>query len=437
MQQGKIPIACLAGLFATFYATGQPAVDLNSAAPPTDASIPPGAAGDPIKMLPFFDDYSWRIFLSMVWPAASGQRGIPDLSQTVASDGRPKVFETFKAPWEILHATKLGLPDKSPPAPWNQYDQPQYNACKLEAHFGDLVLASFSKFSDLSEAAFGGFGESCKKGSLCGPLVAQNRTYIHYLTGYNKTQFDRIYSRKFYAALAPDASFPDGAIDVKSAWVDMKGSTHPERFYTREAWVLEPDGACTRKTMGLIGLHVVQKTPHRQQWIWSSFEQVDIVPADPLGSPGPFVLYNSAGPDLGSTNPYPVPLAWPPPAPYSVQRLRPIHPSTQATNLAYRKALQAVGSVWQYYQLVLTQFPIRADQIGDLDAEPDYTFPGTNRDSTAFANLTMETLYQSNVLFSCMSCHRNGCIDFVCSLPARLSGNVVNLMMQPATSKKK
>ena len=35
---------------------------------------------------------------------------------------------------------------------------------------------------------------------------------------------------------------------------------------------------CTQRTMGLVGLHIVSKTPARPQWIWSTFEQVDNVP---------------------------------------------------------------------------------------------------------------------------------------------------------------
>ncbi len=219
----------------------------------------------------------------------------------------------------------------------------------------------------------------------------------------------------------------------------MKGVAHPERYYTREAWVLEPgDGPCAKKTMGLVGLHIVQKTPHRQQWIWSTFEQVDTVPADPLGSPGDFALYKLGRPDMPSSglNPYPLSLVWPPPKPYNVQRSHPIHPSTQATNLAYRTALRAGGSVWQYYQLIMTQFPIRADQVGNLDAEPAYTFPGTNNDSTSFANVTMETFDQSKVVQGCMNCHRTYCPDFVCSLPARLSGRIFNSQDLPLMKKK-
>src|SRR5689334_10684878 len=45
-----------------------------SATPPADVCI-----ADFSKLpIQYFDDYSWRIFLSLVWPADANQRGQPD-----------------------------------------------------------------------------------------------------------------------------------------------------------------------------------------------------------------------------------------------------------------------------------------------------------------------------------------------------------------------
>ena len=412
-------------------AAGPPTVNLSSPTIPADVAVPADAAGNPTAMLPYFDDYSWQAFLAMVWPAASGQRGTPDLNQTAASGGWPRVFETYKATWEVFHADATGKLDFStPPADWNQYDQGKFNACQVEAHFGDLILASFSKYSDMGQASFVDQGQD-------GPLIAQNGTYVHYETGYSRLEFNQIQAQKLYLPATPDATFPFGSVSVKSAWMEMKGIAHPERYYVRDAWVLDPDpdpkARCHKKQVGLIGLHIVQKTPTRQQWIWSSFEQVDNVPEippDPLGPLTAFALNGPGSRPMGTTNPYafqagePIHLAWPPPIPYNVERLKPIHRSTQTTNLAYRKALRAAGSVWQYYQLVMTQFPIPANQAGIAAAAPSNTFPGEGRDSTAFANTTMETFNQTSVFFSCMACHNSGCTDFVCSLKARAQGRI-------------
>src|ERR1700691_6280948 len=72
-----------------------PAPVINIPTPPPDVVNPSGGFAS-------FDDYSWRAFIAMVWPAKHGQRGVPDTSKTVDGAG-PRVFETYKATWEIFH----------------------------------------------------------------------------------------------------------------------------------------------------------------------------------------------------------------------------------------------------------------------------------------------------------------------------------------------
>lgn len=73
---------------------------------PDDACVPttvPGN-GNPIA---YFDDYSWKAFIALVWPALNGQRGTPDPSQPLGAAGAPLVFETFKADWETSSRAAL------------------------------------------------------------------------------------------------------------------------------------------------------------------------------------------------------------------------------------------------------------------------------------------------------------------------------------------
>jgi len=420
-------------------------VKLDWPQPPADAYPPPSTAGDPIKMLPYFDDYSWKAFIAMVWPAASGQRGVPDERQTVASTKKPKVFETFKAAWEVFHADSTGKLDGSEPIDWNYYDQKQYNACSVDAHFGDLVLASFSKFTDIGQAGYGTLDPGLCAGR-CGPLMARNGTFLHYLTGYNKVVFQQIQAQRLYSQVQPGVSFQSSltpgmsALTVKSAWIEMKNldAAHQARYYTRDAWVLDrEERTCSKKTVGLVGLHIVQRTLNRTQWIWTTFEQVDNVPPpDPLGSDGTFAFYKPGAQELPPyPNPYPfsptrsVPLVF-----RNVKRRQPIDESTQIANLAYRRALRAAGSVWQYYQLVMTQFPIRPGVYGAAGAEPENTFPGAGNGRTAFTNVTMETFHQDDVRnHSCMACHAGAgyLSDFVWSLADRPTGKIQGAPVLP------
>src|SRR5260370_39389722 len=49
-----------------------------------------------------FDDFSWRSFVALVWPAKHGQRGVPNSGLTLGSAaGAPTVFVTLKSEWEL------------------------------------------------------------------------------------------------------------------------------------------------------------------------------------------------------------------------------------------------------------------------------------------------------------------------------------------------
>ena len=220
----------------------RPVRSISSPSMPADVCIPDGFKDVPVN---YFDDYSWRAFLAMVWPAAPLRRGAPDTRKAVGGAG-PRVFETFKSMWEVFHE------DGSAPLPdFNAYDGAANNACKVRPQFGEIVLASFSGIDDIGQAG---------AGELAGPLVAQNGRYVRYLTLYNQTAFDFIVRNRFYLRSnlpkvpsprppTPVMQFPDGAIALKAAWVDMAGfpANQQRRYYTRIAIVCDPStGACSR-----------------------------------------------------------------------------------------------------------------------------------------------------------------------------------------------
>jgi hypothetical protein len=394
-----IPAALFAVSAAAQTCPASPPVTITSSAVPTDVCIPSGFGGNPIQ---YFDDFSWRSFVALVWPALNGQRGAPDTSQSVGGSG-PRVFETYKMLHELFHT------DGSAPTAWNSYDPPKFNACNVQMQYGDLVLASFSKFANLGQAGFG---------SLVGPLVAQNTTYVRYETGFNQSEFNQIVGPQWYlrANLPASLTFQNGSIDIKSAWIDMSNMPNPQRYYTRSAWLLDPaTGNCSKATVGLVGLHIVQKTPSRPQWIWTTFEQVDNVPPAQAGAPGSFGFNDGSATPMPSANPYTLdPLPIPTPPPFNVTRTLPVNPSTQKTNALYQAAL--AGTPWQFYQLTMTQWPIPANSPS-LPGTPNNTFPGTGATS-AFANTTLETFDQGRIQTGCMNCHNSTrtATDFLWSL---------------------
>jgi hypothetical protein len=416
---GVVPL-----LFSLFIvdsvASGQcpsvPTPNVTSSTIPTDVCIPDGFGSLPID---YFDDYSWRSFIAMVWPASNGRRGVPDASKTVGDPG-PRVFETYKSLWEIFH--RDGTPPSS--GSFNDYEAAAQNACNSVPAFGDLVIASFSKFSDLGQADFG---------TLVGPIAAQNGKYVRYVTHYNQKEFDQIFAKQWFLRsnlptipgpiASPPQPFPDGSIDLKSAWMDLSGfsAAQKARYYTKTAMVLNPDtGRCAAVEMGLVGLHIVQKTPTRPQWIWSSFEQIDNVPPAESGSAG-LAFNNGNGTPMPPSNPLSLsPLAPQPVTPFNITRsaLAPIHPNSAVTNARYRQLLQ--GTVWKNYQLTLTQWPIGsgsqpvpASQGGDMT----HTFPGAQLTS-AISNTVLETFDQETPRRGCMNCHNQARLrgDFLWSM---------------------
>ena len=207
--------------------------------------------------------------------------------------------------------------------------------------------------------------------------------------------------------------FPNGSLAIKAAWLDMTGFTEAQtrRFYTRTAILKDPDsGTCSRVTVGLVGLHVVQKTPSRPQWSWSTYEHVDNVPPARPDGPGTFTFHDGGTAEMPDENPlFLVPLAPQPVKPFNVVRYArtPIHPNTAAMNTRYQRLLN--DTVWGRYQLVMTQWsrvpgnqanPVAVTVTGDAST----TFPGVGAGS-AFANVTLETFDQDRVQMGCMSCH--------------------------------
>ena len=401
----------------------------SSPVPPNDVCIPEGYTDIPMD---YFDDFSWRELVAMVWPAARGRRGEADTAKKVGDPG-PTVFETYKSLWELFHD------DGSAPVAFNQYEPASVNACNAPTSFGDVVIATKSGYDDIGQA---GIGE------LLGPLVAQNGRYVRLQTLYNQVAYDFIVSHKYYVRAnlppvptpkpdLPVIQFPVGSVVLKAAWLDMTGFTDAQkaRFYMRMATVKDPnDGRCSQIRMGLVGLHIMVKTPSRPQWIWSSFEQEDAAPPRTFGNPGKFIFNDgNAAHAMPAENPLTlIPLARQPATPFNVTRsaMAPIHPKTELMNMVYQRLLH--GTPWEFYQIATTQWPrLEGNQAAPVPAtqggEITTTFPGAGATS-AFANLTMETFDQARPQLGCMSCHNQArmTVDFLWSLldhayPARIT----------------
>lgn len=373
---------------------------------PRDVCIPDGFTDIALE---YFDDFSWRTFVALVWPAAPGQRGVAASARSLETAGA-RVFDTYKATPELFHR------DGSAPEPmFNRYESAASNPCAAALSFGEITIGSSSGIDDIGQAG---------SGTLDGPLVAQNGRYVRTWTSFNRLAFDHVVRNRFFLRSAlpavprprperPVIDFPMGSIAIKAAWVDVTDLPPAlvKRMYTRPAILKNATGGgCSRATVGLVGLHIAQKTPSRPQWIWSSFEQKDAVPPAWPDWPGAFVLHDGTRTPMPATNPLSLrPLAPEPARPFNVVRdaNSPILTPTELTNFAYQRAL--AGTPWQYYRLVVTQWPrLEGNQATPIPASQDgsvpNTFPGPGSFS-ASANLTMETFNQQGAPQGCMNCH--------------------------------
>jgi hypothetical protein len=415
---------------------GGPPAPILSGNLPLSVSIPAGV-DSPEEARPFFDSFSWQSFLALNWPAApGGRRGEPSRPNDPqaflqADPGAPVVWGTYKESFELFDQ------GTNRPAAW-EAPNTSIGVCP-QAPAGQKVFARFTKADSVVEIENQAFSY---------PLIDQSLNYTVYQVAFNRTQYEFIrgadndpaswlYLVKNLAAKEPlsmpasQAPSTQGALMVKAAWKVLDpAKDNPTRFYTITAQVYDPTTqTCSSQQVGLVGFHIVQKLAAFPEWIWSTFEQVDNVPA-PGAAPGGHYSFNNGQanpPTAGGyadRPPFQAPKLQPRSQrkPVQVSRLNAIPESTAALNPAFQKLV--AGTPWQHYQLVFTQWPTQPQQFTTLEDGGIYPQDsGAAFPVNGVTNTVMETYFQSQNDAagaggnSCMSCHyRAGQADFSWSL---------------------
>ncbi|MEX2498909.1 MAG: hypothetical protein WD397_08555 [Wenzhouxiangellaceae bacterium] len=175
------------------------------------------------------------------------------------------------------------------------------------------------------------------------------------------------------------------SITTKTAWrIMVTDPAQPweqkddlSRYYTTRAKVLDPsnpDAPPQEVIVGLVGLHVVVRTTQFPQGLWSTFSHVDNLP--PIGQKNlpdnRRASFNSDGtvfhpdgysyqpgnefPAMDDRQPVEVSRIWKiPNTPVALPQDNGVSYSTQAMNGQFQELLE--GTVWQYYQLDITNWP--------------------------------------------------------------------------------
>lgn len=310
-----------------------------------------------------YDIFSWQSFLAINWPFDQGK---PLASLTTPGDPQ---WTTWKESYEVF------LPDGSTPAPWNapRTLPPAPQCC------------SFPTAPDLTDKSIRILFETRQVNSGL-PLWDQNGNKIYYEVLLNEPEFNFIVENEVYnidgqiayvneytrAINLPVGVYGKsvngesvvGAIELKLAWKILAGNDIPSRFFTMDAYVLDKDKKQWLKTkVGLVAMHIAHKTFSAQNWVWSTFEQIDNVEVNAME----VLDYAEKGQTLSASfnNPHcPICPVNVEPTPDTtgdrktqVTRVIPIPEATAELNQQVQALLKAQGSVWQYYQLVGTQFP--------------------------------------------------------------------------------
>ena len=100
---------------------------------------------------PDFDNFAWRAFIALNWPSLTdpAHRGEPDRAKTLGDPG-PRVWETFKARYELFQVGPDGRPIA--PKPWGTYEAA--NPCGADVDNRAKTLATFTPFMDFNQSAF-------------------------------------------------------------------------------------------------------------------------------------------------------------------------------------------------------------------------------------------------------------------------------------------
>lgn len=394
------------------------------------------------------DTLAWKTFVALNWPA--DKEGNADTSICLGERPAKAVWESWKELGDIITVgrTRLVLTEKILFVP--QRHAKKFNS-RIDTGTGNYLFEVNFENKELIE-----FERLAERDTIVHwPVVDQNGNKTYFQTFYNKPMTDYIAKAdlddlegvKKFSSIYPYADknfrfkingnherirrihFPlvisgrarpiyldrdpiqdsviflipsPGSIMIKTAWKVISKDDNASRFYVRNATIIENDKRQNAK-VGLVAMHIAIKYSELPQWLWATFEHTDNVPeiidgkvaADPARE---YSYYNSAYGNHVNESPDAQGRA-------RLARLHPIPASVRELNKWMHDQMKEINpnSVWQYYDLVGSQWPSDPklypnDPNYDGDPRPRY-----------LANAVIEN-FRQNV--SCMSCHVKAHIKF-------------------------
>lgn len=320
-----------------------------------------------------FNEYGWRLFVAMNWPTRDGR---PDPNRKIGQDpGAPLVWELYVDPITVFPHPDARLAE----AVKGEGKHVHFMSHKERIGSGSEVIddPNFILQAASTLPLIDSYGNYAVNEIRIDPDLAQ---FIRHKKFNDRKVMEQQQS----------ITLPNGSIELKAGWrVFPPGweQNHPvvQRYHTRPATIYVTDKqAASGKPfkienallglLGLVGLHIIQKTPSQPGWIWTTFEQVDnnSIDYEPLKDLKPTFNSGNVAADDGKANrPSAIkttgkfPTAgtdykWRSESPYAgdyassiVARCLNEVPLPDKVNQKWRRALIAVNgkTPWQYYRL--------------------------------------------------------------------------------------
>lgn len=394
------------------------------------------AAGDIYQLNQAYNLYSWQALIAINWPMTDD--GVP----------KPKFTDAGSPAWlGWKEAFQVYREDGKQPAAWG--------SPRIQTGLGltsNLLNDSDSRVilstRTPTQPAHHNLADETDQ-AFAGKLFDQNGEVVVYEVLMNVVEFDYIVANKLYnlngqlefTKTQTEANFPKGnydngtlgATEIKLAWRVFKATDlHQDRYLTDEGYIIdEVTGQPKQVRLGLIGFHISQKTPTGKQWVWSTFEHIDNLDENVIiGADGKTTVIHPTltDPDCeicpvnvdatngnstykhqssehsdywtitGDTNNY---YAASDTMKTQSKRMVDIPVRVREINRKMQDYFKAQGSVWQYYQLIDTQYPL--DQIAKpaTSTATAYHLPesvinksGGVPNIAYLTNITMETFFQ-------------------------------------------
>lgn len=422
--------------------------DYDDVAPPVDFSseIPVDvdpevqkrleAEGDIYQLNEVFNEHSWKSLIAIFWPR--DKEGNP----------KEKFNDEGKSTWlSWKEAFQVYREDGGIPAPWGSkrtggglgLPQSIFNEEDTRLVLSSVTPTHIDRSKNIADETDQAFA---------GQLFDQNGNVVVYEVLMNRPEFDYVVTNKLYningqiefSKKNPLADFPagdykkkkEGAIEIKFAWKILEKEDNKERYYKSRGYIIDPKTQkLVKKDLGMIGFHISQKTPTGKQWVWSTFEQIDNLDQNVVINNGKKTIIHPSltnpecetcpvnvdvtnGGTTFSFNNGPHGNFWTISGDTTDQyfagsnimktqakRMVDIPVRVQEINRRMQAYFRSQKSVWQYYQLIDTQYPLDQNAPPAPHKESDYHLPQSiaNKPGGApnlayLTNITMETFFQ-------------------------------------------